>query len=148
MRILGVDYGDVRIGLAISDDLGMMAHPLETVEVSKVESPETRIAEVAREKRVEKIVLGLPLRMDGSEGTAVEKVRAFEKRLRKRIDQRIGIILVDERLSTVEAQRALHEAGKDTRESRAIIDQAAACVILQDYLDQNATEIGNEPGQQ
>ncbi|MDA0811729.1 MAG: Holliday junction resolvase RuvX [Verrucomicrobia bacterium] len=136
MRALGIDYGEARIGLAISDDLGMMAHPLETVDVAKVESAETRIAEIAREKRVDKIVMGLPLRMDGSEGPAVGKVKAFTERLRSRIDQRIEVIFVDERLSTVEAQRSLHEAGRTVRNSRSIIDQAAACIILQDYLDQ------------
>jgi putative holliday junction resolvase len=138
MRALGIDYGDARIGLAISDDLGMMAHPLEPVDVAEVESAETRIAEIAREKRVDKIVMGLPLRMDGSEGTAVEKVKAFIERLRSRIDQRIEIIFIDERLSTVEAQRSLREAGRTVRNSRSIIDQAAACIILQDYLDQQA----------
>jgi len=138
MKALGIDYGDVRIGLAVSDELGMMAHPLETVETKKVESPETRIAEVARERRIEKIIVGLPVRMDGSEGTAVKKVKAFTERLRARVDKRIEIIFVDERLSTVEAQRALQEAGKDERASRAIIDQAAACVILQDFLDHNS----------
>ena len=138
MRVLGIDYGEVRIGLAVSDDLGMMAHPLETVETAKVDSPETRIAEVARERRSETVVIGLPVRMDGTEGTAVEKVRAFADRLKSRIDKRIEIVFVDERLSTVEAQRALHEAGKNEKASREIIDQAAACVILQDYLDQNS----------
>lgn len=138
MRALGIDYGDARIGLAISDDLGMMAHPLETVVTAKVESAETRIAEVAREKRVDKIIMGLPLRFDGTEGPAVDKVKAFTERLRSRIDQRIDVIFIDERLSTVEAQRSLHEAGRTVRNSRAIIDQAAACIILQDYLDQQA----------
>ena len=138
MRALGIDYGEARIGLAISDDLGMMAHPLETVEVAKVESAETRIAEIAREKHIDKIAMGLPLRLDGSEGPAVEKVKAFTERLRSRVDQRIDIIFIDERLSTAEAQRSLHEAGRNVRESRAIIDQAAACIILQDYLDQQA----------
>ncbi|MCB1099077.1 MAG: Holliday junction resolvase RuvX [Verrucomicrobiales bacterium] len=141
MRALGIDYGDARIGLAISDDLGMMAHPLETVDVAKVESAETRIAEVAREKRVDKIVMGLPLRMDGSEGPAVEKVKAFTERLRSRIDQRIEVIFIDERLSTVEAQRSLREAGRNVRNSRSIIDQAAACIILQDYLDQQGQPV-------
>lgn len=141
MRALGIDFGDVRIGLAISDDLGMLAHPLETLEPARIGSPETRIAEIAREKRVDKIIVGLPLRLDGTEGSAVEKVRAFVQRLGERIDQRIDIILVDERLSTVEAQRSLHEAGRNVRQSRGIIDQVAACVILQDYLDQQAMPV-------
>ena len=136
MKALGIDYGEARIGLAVSDDLGMMAHPLETVVIAKVKSPETRIAEVARERRIETIVIGFPVRMDGTEGAAVEKVRAFAERLKSRVDKRIEIVFVDERLSTVEAQRVLHEAGRDERSSRAIIDQAAACIILQDYLDQ------------
>lgn len=85
--------------------------------------------------------MGLPLRLDGSEGTAVQKVRAFTEKLRSRIDERIDIIFIDERLSTVEAQRSLHAAGKNTRDSRSIIDQVAACVILQDYLDQQGSGI-------
>ena len=145
MRVLGIDYGEVRIGLAVSDDLGMMAHPLETIDATKVESPETRIAEVARERRIETVVVGLPINMDGSEGSAVDKVRAFAERLSSRIDKRIGLVFVDERLSTVEAQRALREAGRDERSSRAIIDQAAACVILQDYLDQQSGHSISEP---
>ena len=136
MRVLGIDHGEARIGLALSDELGMLAHPLETIVAGEGENPETRIAEIARERHIETIVLGLPLRLDGTEGAAVEKVKAFAERLRSRIDPRIAIELVDERLSTVEAERALRDAGKDPRRSRKVIDQAAACIILQDYLDQ------------
>jgi putative Holliday junction resolvase len=138
MRALGVDFGEARIGLAVSDDLGMLAHPLETVHVKLVASPESRIAELVEARGIEVLVVGLPLRFDGSEGTAVAKVRAFIERLRGEVPGAVAIVTVDERLSTVEAQRSLHAAGRTIKNSRGVIDQAAACVILQDYLDQRA----------
>ena len=135
MRILGIDHGEARVGVAASDELGMMAHPVETIHVKQTE-PVPRIVQLAGEMKVEKIVVGLPLRISGEHGTAAEKVEKFAERIRKSLgESQIEVVLHDERLTTVEAQRQLHEAGRTVKNSRNVIDQAAAVVILQDYLD-------------
>ena len=139
MKALGIDYGEARIGVAVTDDLGMMAHPVETVSNKDPNRPATeRIAEIATERKVTHLIIGLPLRMDGSEGTAAEKVRKFVEKLRPALAPSIVIEEVDERLSTVEAQRQLHASGKTAKSSKPVIDQAAAVVILQDWLDARA----------
>lgn len=139
IKALGIDYGDARIGVAVSDDLGMMAHPVETVAARDPgKSPTARIAQIAIERKVTHVVVGMPLRMDGSEGTAAEKVRKFIAALRRDLPADLVIEEVDERLSTVEAQRQLHLSGKNTKKSKSVIDQAAAVVILQDWLDTRA----------
>jgi putative Holliday junction resolvase len=132
-RLLGIDYGDARIGLAVSDELGFLAHPLETIHCQKTH-PLKRIAEVVHEKAIAKIILGLPLRLNSTEGPAAEKVRAFAKRLQSEIPDS-PIEFIDESYSTMDAQKKLHEAGRNTKNSKPIIDQAAAVVILQSYLD-------------
>ena len=135
MRILGIDHGEARVGVAASDELGMMAHPVETIHVKQTD-PVARIAELAKDMKVEKIVVGLPLRISGERGTAAEKVEKFADQIRKSLSEEdIPIVMHDERLTTVEAQRQLHEAGRTVKNSRNVIDQAAAVVILQDYLD-------------
>ncbi|MFT5465853.1 MAG: putative Holliday junction resolvase [Verrucomicrobiales bacterium] len=133
-RILAIDHGDARVGIALSDELAMLAHPFETIHVGKTE-PIPRIVELVSEHAVETIVLGLPLKMDGSEGAAVEKVREFAASLQSKVGEHVRIVEVDERLTTVTAQGILNAAGHKTRETRGVIDQAAAVVILQDYLD-------------
>ncbi|MEM0898159.1 MAG: Holliday junction resolvase RuvX [Verrucomicrobiota bacterium] len=141
-RILGIDYGEARIGLAISDDLGMLAHPVETIHRKETPDFAGRITEIVKERVVSRIVIGLPLRLDGSRGTAVEKVEQFVAGLRERIPEEIPLETTDERLTTVEAQRKLHEAGRTVKNSRNVIDQMAAVVILQDYLDEKAMREG------
>jgi putative Holliday junction resolvase len=137
-RALGIDHGDARIGVAISDELGMLAHPLETLAVKEME-PVGRIAQIVAEKTIGTIVLGLPKNMDGSAGPATAKVRAFADQLRARVPS-CEVKLWDERLTTVAAQKALHAAGRNAKQSRAVIDQAAAQMILQGWLDsQNMT---------
>jgi putative Holliday junction resolvase len=134
-RILGVDHGDARVGLALSDDLNFLAHPLETITV-KTTSPVRRIREIVESREVGLIVVGLPRNMDGTHGPAAAKVTAFVEKLRASI--RCTVVTIDERLSTVAAQRSLHEAGRKAHQQRAVIDQAAAQVILQTYLDSQA----------
>jgi len=134
-RVLGIDLGEARIGLAISDELGMLAHPLETIALKEVE-PLGRIAEIVDRDRVETIILGLPRNMDGSYGPAAEKARAFAEKLRARVP--CAVKLWDERLTTVAAQKSLHAAGRNAKQSRAVIDQAAAQLILQGWLDSQA----------
>lgn len=141
-RILGIDYGEARIGLAASDELGMLAHPVETVHRRETPDYLERIAEVVKERRATGVVVGMPLRLDGTRGTAVEKVEKFIAALRTRLPENVRIETADERLSTVEAQRKLHEAGRTIKNSRNVIDQMAAVVILQDYLDEKALAKG------
>jgi putative Holliday junction resolvase len=134
-RVLGIDHGDARIGLAISDELGMFAHPLATLHM-KDGDPIAKIAEIATRDSIETVVLGLPRNMDGSYGPAAEKVRAFAGQLRAALT--CPVTLWDERLTTVAAQKSLHAVGKNTKQSRRIIDQAAAQLILQSWLDSQA----------
>lgn len=137
-RALGIDLGEARIGIAISDDLGMLAHPLETIAVKEVADPVGRVAAIVERDKVGTIVLGMPRNMDGSYGPAAEKTRVFADKLRERIPGCV-VKFWDERLTSVAAQRALHEAGKNVKQSRAVIDQVAAQMILQGWLDAQAS---------
>lgn len=132
-RILGVDFGKARIGVAISDELGMLAHPLETVPAAHLEAAAKRIAELARTKKVERVILGMPRQMNGVVGTAAAEVNAFAEKLRPLLS--CELTLWDERLTTLAAHRALRESGRKTHQTRAIVDQVAAQMILQGYLD-------------
>lgn len=135
-RILGIDHGEARVGLALSDELGMFAHPLETVEVRKIE-PVGRIAEIVKRENVALLLLGMPRNMDGSYGPAAEKVKAFAEILREKTG--LEIKFWDERMSTLAAQRVLRDAGRKTKDGRKVIDQVAAQMILQSYLDSLGT---------
>ncbi|HEY5792371.1 MAG TPA: Holliday junction resolvase RuvX [Chthoniobacterales bacterium] len=130
--ILGIDTGDRRCGLALSDDLRMLAHPLETVDVRQTDVF-ARIAEVVKTRRVALVVIGHPRNMDGSYGPMAEKAKLFAEKLRGQLP--CPVKLWDERLTTVAASRALQEAGRNTRKQKGVIDQAAAQIILQSWLD-------------
>lgn len=132
-RVLGIDLGEARIGVAVSDELGMLAHPVETIVVRDTADPLGRVVQIAKEKDVSHIILGLPKNMDGTTGPAADKARTFADQLRGKV----GCIvqLWDERLTTVAAQRYLHDAGRNAKQSRAVIDQVAAQIILQGWLD-------------
>ena len=135
-RALGIDHGDARIGLAISDDLGMLAHPLETIHIKTVPDPLARIAEIVTRDQIGMIVLGLPRNMNGTYGPASEKVKEFAEKLRAKVPCEVK--LWDERLTSVAAQRSLHEVGRNVKNSRDVIDQVAAQLILQGWLDSQA----------
>jgi putative Holliday junction resolvase len=135
-RALGIDLGEARIGVAVSDELGMLAHPVETIVVKETPDPLGRVVQLAKEKDVSHIIIGLPKNMDGTMGVAAEKVRAFADRLREQVT--CIVKLWDERLTTVAAQRYLHDAGRNVKQSRAVIDQVAAQIILQGWLDGQA----------
>jgi putative holliday junction resolvase len=135
MRCLGIDFGSSRIGIAISDDLGMLAHPLETLLNNSAFLP--RLQKIVSEKGVSGIVVGIPRNMDGSYGPAAEKAKLFLSQLKSEFPD-LRLIAWDERLTTVEAQRLLHAAGRDVKKSRPVIDQVAAQVLLQSYLDSPA----------
>ncbi|OII13508.1 Holliday junction DNA helicase RuvA [Curtobacterium sp. MCBA15_008] len=129
-RRLGVDVGRARIGVAVCDRDGLLATPVETVARDDA-TDVRRIAELADEYDVLEIVVGLPLSMSGGDTPSTADAREFAARLAEHRPVR----LVDERLSTVTAQRGLHQAGRNTKKSRAVIDQAAAVIILQQALD-------------
>lgn len=114
-----------------------MAHPLETIQV-KTTNPIERIKELIQTRQVKQIVLGLPIRMDGTEGTAAEKIRKFGDELIKQID--LPLHYIDESLTTVAAAEKLHQAGKNAKKQKSIIDQAAAVEILSTWLAQNSTD--------
>jgi putative Holliday junction resolvase len=130
-RILGIDLGRARIGVAVSDELGMLAHPLETIPASK--DAARRIAELVREKNAERVVVGLPRHMNGSAGEGATDALAFAKKLQTLLT--CEVVMWDERLTTTAASRVLRDSGRRTRDSRQIIDQVAAQMILQGYLD-------------
>jgi putative Holliday junction resolvase len=131
-RALGIDLGDARVGVAISDELGMLAHPLETITTAKT-NPVSRVAALAKERAVGQIIVGVARNMDGSRGPAAEKSLVFIEALRELVT--CPVIPWDERLSTVQARRGMREAGLKEKHQKHVIDQAAAQVILQGWLD-------------
>jgi len=130
-RILGIDLGRARIGVAVSDELGMLAHPVETIPATAEAA--RRIAEIVREKDAERVVVGLPRHMNGSVGTGATEALAFAKKLEALLPCKV--VTWDERLTTMAANSALRASGRKTRDSRGIVDQVAAQMILQGYLD-------------
>lgn len=139
-RRLGVDVGRARIGVAVCDRYGLLATPVETVRRDDA-TDLRRIVEIADEYDVLEVVVGLPLSMSGGDTPSTADARAFAERIARHRPVR----LVDERLSTVTAQRGLHQAGRNTKKSRAVIDQAAAVIILQHALDHERAS-GAPPG--
>ena len=129
--ILALDLGRVRIGTAISDELQLLAHPLETIPAD--EQSTMRVARIVREKNVDHVVVGVPRQMSGEIGAAASQALRFVEKLRKILP--CPVVTWDERLTTVAAHRALRDAGKKTRATRGYVDQVAAQMILQGYLD-------------
>lgn len=129
---LGIDYGDARIGIAATDDFGILAHPVETIDVSKGD-PVERIALLATMRKIQTLVVGLPVRMDGSEGTSAAKVRAFAEKIRERLPA-IPLLFIDETLTTSTAAAKLREAGRNAKKQKSVIDQAAAVEILNSWM--------------
>ena len=129
---LGIDHGEARIGVAATDPLGILAHPVETIDMRKTDAIE-RIAVLAQQRSVKILVLGLPVRVDGTEGTAAEKVRAFGAKLSKRIPG-LPLVYVDEAYTTMDAAAKLREAGRNARQQKGVIDQAAAVAILDAWM--------------
>ena len=133
-RILGIDHGTARIGLAISDEMELVASPLKTLDAAA--EPLEVIVEIVRARGVEKIIVGLPLHMNGQHGEAAARVERFVEQLGKALRHEVPIEMVDERLSSVEAEASLSRAGiTDRHARREVVDQLAAMVILQEYLN-------------
>lgn len=139
---IGIDVGSVRIGVARTDPSALMAFPVETV--ARGEGDVARIAEVVVEHEAIEVVVGLPLSMSGKPGQAAAAVRAFASQLVPAVAP-VPVRLVDERLSTVSATRDLRAAGRSSRTSRAVVDQAAAVVIVQ-YAVDSERATGVAPG--
>jgi len=132
MRVMAIDLGDARTGLAVSDALGLLCGDAWTVEEWNTERLCAVISAEAKARGVEVLVLGLPKNMDGSEGPRAEKSRAFREKLLEQSG--IPVVLWDERRSTVEAHRILHENGRREKKHRKTVDAVAASLILEAYL--------------
>ena len=139
---VALDVGSVRVGVARSDATGMLAVPLEAVPAGDAAVEAVR-AIVAEWEAIE-VYVGLPLHLSGAEGAAALKAREWARVLAERVD--VPVRLLDERLSTVQAQRALHAGGRTTKQSRALIDSASAVMVLQAALDAERAS-GFEPGE-
>jgi putative Holliday junction resolvase len=131
-RILAIDYGSRRMGLAVSDPLGITAQGLETLERKNKRADFARLEKTVREYGVGEIVLGYPLRMTGEEGTQSQKVAAFAERLREHFQ--VPVHLWDERLTSAEANRILREAELSIKKRAQAVDRMAAVLILQAFL--------------
>ncbi len=130
---MGIDYGTRRIGVAISDPSRTMAHPLDTVQVKEDGSHMKLIGQIVRDYEVEKIVVGLPVNMDGSMGESARKVTAWAEALQNSVG--VPVELWDERLTTSEAHEFLIRLEVKGKKRRHIIDKIAASIMLQDYLE-------------
>lgn len=142
MRVMAVDFGTKAIGLAICDELQLAVRPLTTIRHPELSQAPQRIGELAEEYDIGTLVVGLPLNMDGTSGEAVEKVNGFVAELQPLIS--VPIKLVDERLTSYEADQILREMGVGLKERKARSDEYAAVLILQDYLDGLARQQNRE----
>ena len=132
-RVLAIDSGDQRTGLALSDLTGLLTGEAVTVQEWDAERLADRVADFALSRGAETLVLGLPKNMDGSEGPRAEKARAFAELLRQRCD--LPLVFWDERRSSIEAHNILHAVGKKEKKHRATVDAVAASLLLESYLD-------------
>lgn len=140
MRALGVDPGERRIGLAISDASGLIASPLEVLTVEEGADPVAMIAERARELQAECIVVGMPIDLRGEAGVAAQNVQETVEALRERVE--VPVEVCDERLTSAAAARSMHRAGLSERDQRGRVDKVAAALILQTWLDRRRAESG------
>ena len=133
MRILGIDHGTRRVGIAVSDEMHMIAQPLEFIPAEPFDAFLVRLKEIIAEKEVGLMLIGMPRNMDGSYGPAAEKVREFIVALQAEIQ--VPIKTWDERLTSVQANRFLIESNTRRDKRRGKVDQTAAAILLQSYLD-------------
>ncbi len=134
-RIMGIDYGKVRIGIALTDLLKTIASPYEVYKSVSLQKDVEYFVKLVKEKEVEKIVLGLPLNMDGSEGERAKRTRIFGEMLEKACS--VPVVYQDERLSSVEAENYLLDGDVRRDKRKNLIDKVAATIILEDYLRAN-----------
>ena len=133
MRMLGVDYGDARIGLSVSDELETLASPLITLKSESMRKNIDAVADIAAAENVSRIIIGLPLNMDGSEGVRASKTRSFGRVLEK--VSGLPVEYFDERLTSVEAEEIMETVGVKKYKRKNLVDRIAAQLILQGYLD-------------
>ncbi len=134
MRKLAVDLGDVRIGLAMSDTLGIMASPYETYKAKTLSENVSYIARIVIENNCDTVVVGYPINMDGTIGDRALGAEKFAELLDKELNESIDIVLQDERLTTTTAEELLIEVDMKREERKKVIDQVAACIILEQFL--------------
>ncbi|MBN1865363.1 MAG: Holliday junction resolvase RuvX [Victivallales bacterium] len=139
MRTMALDYGTVRIGVAISDPLGIIAQPKGYIEASPVKSCLGTIAELCANYGIQRIVLGLPLHMKGHEGKSAQGARCLGTKIESKLN--IAVTYIDERLSTVTAHKILDETKVRQSKKKSKIDSVAAAVILQTYLDRESGDV-------
>ena len=139
-RVLGLDVGSRRIGIAISDPLGITAQGLETLHRQNKRLDFEKLEKIVREYGVTQIVVGLPLRMSGLEGTQAEKMQLFAEELRKRFQ--LPVHLWDERLTSAQANRLLRETEMSIKRRGEVVDQMAAVLILQSFMDSRGSDQG------
>ncbi len=135
MRMLGIDYGDSRIGLSVCDEMEILATPLYTVKSESMRKNIDKIAEIAKRENAQKIVLGLPLNMDGTEGERASKTRSFGRVLEK--VSGIEVVYFDERLTSMQAEEIMDSVGVKKGKRKEVIDRIASQIILQGYMDAN-----------
>lgn len=133
MILLGIDYGEQRTGVAVSDSMGILASPVGVLRETSMKKLAVALAEIAREKRAEKFILGLPLRTDGTKGDKALACESLAEQLRRRTG--LPVELWDERFSTVMAHQSLGAASIKAKDRRKLVDAVAAVIILQSYLD-------------
>lgn len=133
MRILGVDYGDAHTGVSVSDPTGFLASQSFTIDLHNMQAVAERVLETARENDCTEIVVGHPVNMNGTIGERAQKCETFAHLLEE--SGEFGIVLWDERLTSVDANRILSDAGKKRRKQKKLVDAVAASLILQNYLD-------------
>ncbi|HMG35993.1 MAG TPA: Holliday junction resolvase RuvX [Blastocatellia bacterium] len=131
--MLAIDLGSKRIGTAVSDELGISVRPVETIRRSTTAQDFARLEQLVEELGVQEIVVGLPLRLDGTAGDAAQKCLAFAEKLRARV--RVKVSTQDEKLTSYEAEREMKELGYDSKRRRERSDEFAAMIILRDYLE-------------
>jgi putative Holliday junction resolvase len=132
--ILGLDIGDARTGVAISDELGIAAHPLCTIQRKSRKALLAELQELVTAHKVERIVVGLPLQLDGETGTQAQKVKRFAEKLERQVN--LPIIFWDESFTTFEAAQILRGTKKRRKKRKQVIDQVAAVLILEGYLEE------------
>ena len=135
MKKLGLDLGKARVGIAMSDILGILASPYETLQSKGLERDCLYVASLCEKFSVDVVVIGLPLNMDGTESEMTTYAKDFAERLKNLISAKI--ILQDERLTSVEAEEYLNQTNTRGKKRKEVLDQVAACIILQSYLDTN-----------
>lgn len=134
MRVLGIDYGEVRTGIAISDELGMLAHGLETIEHGNNEKKLIdRIKDIVAEYKISKIVIGYPINMNATKGPRIERTDKFIEKIKKEL--KLDVIKIDERLTTVSAHKTMTELNLSIKKKKKVVDTISAEYILQMYLD-------------